>query len=637
MFWGDFVMRTKVLAALVICAMSGGVACAADAVYELNPVVVTASRTEQDVFDTEANISVVTRKQLEESHYSDLGDVLKDVPGVNFQNYGASGENYTSNSLYINGSPNIVVLVDGMRANVNGSAGTVLSPSEFSNMNVIERVEVLKGSASTLYGADAVGGVINIITRKPEQGVHTTLGFAAGDYAHRTWDFMNSGREGSVYWMAAAHKNDMGNFKDGHGNEIIHEVHSKTYDVMLGSEINDKNDVTFRYNKYKSKYARPVDGGLNVTERADGKKDNERFSLRWDYKINSDLKNEMMVYRNNNYLQDRVNDPTNLWVMDLSTLGFTDQITWDTERNTLVAGFDYYQDRVNRYYSSSQWSVESYNGKKMTNRAFFLQDTFRFADHFSITPGIRHTSTSDFGSNTSKSMQLGYNNGRINVYTAYKQFFVAPNQYQLYSVYGSPNLKAAKGHTWEAGVNYDFGNNLLGTFNIYKTTASDMIAFDSSTFKYANIDSEKTYGWSVGLNKRFNKHWTTSASYVHTRIPAAAANKNPNRDGYIPKGEVKFDIGYENAKFDAGFTGRGILNRPGRKALEAKVPSNLKTFWILDFDMNFKPTDNMDIFFRINNLTDKFYTERMYNADPAGNGWYSAPGRNMQIGVEYHF
>ena len=78
--------------------------------FLLDEMVVTASRIEQKEFDTQADVTVITRKDLEEKHYTDLGDALKDVPGVNLQNYGASGENYTSNRLYINGSPNMLMV-----------------------------------------------------------------------------------------------------------------------------------------------------------------------------------------------------------------------------------------------------------------------------------------------------------------------------------------------------------------------------------------------------------------------------------------------------------------------------------------------------------------------------------------------
>ena len=176
--------------------------------YALDTMVVTASRVEQKAFDTQADVTVITREDLEKKHYTDLGDALKDVPGVTLQNYGVTGENYSSNRLYINGSSNLVVLVDGMRANVNGSTSGALSPSEYANLDTVERIEILKGSASTLYGADAVGGVINIITRKQtENGVKTSLSAIGGSYNRQTYRFMNQGNVDGTYWMVAAQKN----------------------------------------------------------------------------------------------------------------------------------------------------------------------------------------------------------------------------------------------------------------------------------------------------------------------------------------------------------------------------------------------------------------------------------------------
>ena len=104
---------------------------------------------------------MVTRKKIEERHYNNALDALRDIPGVTIAGYGNTGEVYSSNSLILNGSDKIIVLIDGVRANINGSSGTYgkMAISELSNMDAIERIEVLKSSASTLYGADAAGGV----------------------------------------------------------------------------------------------------------------------------------------------------------------------------------------------------------------------------------------------------------------------------------------------------------------------------------------------------------------------------------------------------------------------------------------------------------------------------------------------
>ena len=137
----------------------GGTALAAEETpeYLLGELVVTATRTPVEEFKANANISVVTRDTIEKNHYSNVQDALRDIPGVTISGYGNTGEVYSSNSLILNGSDKVVVLIDGVRANINGSSSTYgkMATSELSNMDSIERIEVLKSSASTLYGADA--------------------------------------------------------------------------------------------------------------------------------------------------------------------------------------------------------------------------------------------------------------------------------------------------------------------------------------------------------------------------------------------------------------------------------------------------------------------------------------------------
>lgn len=632
----NLLMTSIVLGALTVSSFAYAAEVEEVPAFSLEGMVVTATRTPVKEFDTQASVTVIDRKTLENKHYTDLGDALKDVPGVDLQNYGASGENYTSNRLYINGSTNIVVLIDGMRANVNGSVSSVLSPSEFSNLDTVERIEVLKGSASTLYGADAVGGVINIITRKAASGVNTTISAIGGSFDKQTYKIMNRGNVDGLYWMVSAQKNKMGDFKDGRGNKIIHDVDSEAYNVSLGKQFGANSDVSFTYSKYKSDYDRPSNGGLLMKDHSKGYKDNDKYSLRWDRKFNDKLSNVVSLYRNNNFLHDNSNNPGSKWVMDLATLGFSEQVNYKNANNSITAGFDFYQDRVNDYSSTSYGSTDAYTGKHLTNRAYFLQDNWEFAKGWNLTPGIRYTSTSEFGSNTSRSIAVGYNNGTINAYAGWKEFFVAPNQYQLYSKYGGKNLKPSEGKTIEAGVNYQINEKSIANFNVYRTHATNMIAFDNATYKYNNIANEKTYGWSLGYKVELNDNFTTGISYTRTRIPRESATKNENRDGYIPKGTINWNVDYTLSKLNANLSTRWIMDRPGRKVNEKLIPNSLKSFALFDLAVNYKPTKNIRAFAKVNNLFDKFYTDQLYDMRVDGS-WYSAPGRSFQVGVEYSF
>lgn len=172
-------MNKKIItASLAVLALTGGafsVSAEEMPVYSLDAIVVTANRTPEKQIDSNANVSVVTAKEIEQKHYNDVDQAIKNIPGVFISNHGAGSQSYNSDQVYINGSKNVVILVDGMRKNTNGNTLTNSNISEMVAMDSIDHIEVLKGSASTLYGSDAQGGVINIITKKPKKMVSKPL------------------------------------------------------------------------------------------------------------------------------------------------------------------------------------------------------------------------------------------------------------------------------------------------------------------------------------------------------------------------------------------------------------------------------------------------------------------------------
>ena len=155
-------MITASLAALALTGGAFSVHAEEMPVYSLDAVVVTANRTPEKQIDSNANVSVVTAKEIEEKHYDDVAQAVKNVPGIFISSHGASSQTTNSDQIYINGSDKVVVLVDGMRRNFNGNSLMNASIGEMVAMDSIDHIEVLKGSASTLYGSDAQGGVINI-------------------------------------------------------------------------------------------------------------------------------------------------------------------------------------------------------------------------------------------------------------------------------------------------------------------------------------------------------------------------------------------------------------------------------------------------------------------------------------------
>ena len=143
----------------------------------------------------------------------------------------------------------------------------------------------------------------------------------------------------------------------------------------------------------------------------------------------------------------------NAYKTKTNTKRITDQLSTQLGNHLLTAGFEFSHDKV-----------ITFNGKKMMNRAFFLQDQFDITDQLKLTAGVRHDNNSGFGKHTTPSANLGYtfNNDRTNVYVSYSEYFIPPSPSNLYSAsYGNPNIKPETGNTKEIGNNHKFDDTFV--------------------------------------------------------------------------------------------------------------------------------------------------------------------------------
>lgn len=640
-------MNRKIMAAsLAVLSLSGGAFCveAADMpVYTLEGVVVTASRVPEKKIDSNADVSVVTAKEIEEKHYDDVSEAIRHVPGVMIASHGISSQTTNSDQVYINGSPNVVVLVDGMRRNTNGNSLMNASIGELTNMASVDHIEVLKGAASTLYGSDAQGGVINIITKAPkENGVHTTLCASVGNFGKENYNLYNEGREGNLFWTVEAGKELLHQYKDGWGRRVVNHLNADHYNVKMGYDLGNDSDLVFHYEKYTSDYTMPNMGTNDRTPSA-GTKDNDSTSLQYKAKINDRLTNLFSIYRNNTSF----NVPMQSWKMDMRTSGISDQLIYDLDNQTITGGFDWYEDEIRKYPQEQELA-----GKKVHTAAFYLQDKINITKQWNVTPGIRVDHHSQFGNRTSPSLSIGYMpNDKTNYYFNYKTFFVAPNLYQLYvwhpdptyGTYGNKNLKPETGYTFEFGVNHQFDDTLSGTFNVFHTYAHNIIQAErignTYNYIYENMDRANINGFNLNLNKEFSSHWSTYVGYTYMHINAQKG-KNINNDGFIPESTLNVGINYKADKFNASLDGRGVMNRYGSKG--SPEMRNYANYWVWDMAANYHFTKNATLFARVNNIFDQFYTDIGSSYGPSADpvqwqDWYSAPGRNFEVGMQFTF
>lgn len=646
--------KKKTLLALALLSLGSTASVwAEEEIIDLDPVIITANRYEEKKSEANADISVVTAKDIEEKHYTSVADAVKDVPGVTLQTRGLA-DNFTSNKIFINGSSNVVVLVDGVRRNTNGVVGSdsALAAMSMANMDSVERIEVVKGSAATMYGADAVGGVINIITKKPkEDKVETTLTTSFGNNAQRNYNLYNEGKQGNVFWTVEAGHEGSGDYKDGWGRKVISDLSADRYNVKLGYDLGNESDVSLSYSKSNIDYTRP-NAGTNDTARDKGKKNMDSLTLQYKAKLSDSVSNLLTLYRNKTSFNDNYNfagDPENMagvewpasnWQMGMKTTGISDQVTYNAGKHNVIGGFDWRKDEVTNYTSIAavtfRPTVDNVTGKSLIDTSFFVQDKYNFNDQWNVTAGARFSHNSGYGNHTTPSVTVGYKaSDKTNYYVSYRQYFVAPTLYHLYSTYGSPDLEAEKGSTYEFGVNHQFDDTLSGAFHVYRRHDTNRIIYSMTEWKYVNTGSLNTTGFDISLDKKLSEKWSTSLGYTYLHIDKVAANENINLNGQLPVSTINWSTTYRNKKWDATLVGKGIMDRYGAKT--SPEMRKFGNFWVWDLAANYNANDQLTVFAKLNNIFDQFYTDIGTSTDPQGTGWYSAPGRNFQVGMTYKF
>lgn len=627
-------MKKMTKAMLMTALICGTMYCGAEPVhaneldtFALDEYVVTATRTPVKLFDANANISVVTRADIENEHLDSLEEALRTVQGVEVLNYGNRG--MSGSSVRINGALNVVMLIDGVRAN---HAGVPLHAA-FLDLENVESIEVLKGAASALYGADAKGGVINIITRKPD-GNKTTVSIAGGNFSTEHYKLHNEGKEKSWSYSIDVAKELQGDYEDGDGNKWESKYYSENINLKVRKDLGEGSDLTvgYDYHKYDYKYENKFSLPCYVY----GDTENKAFYTTWNQKINDTTTNTLAI-RKGEY--DNRYDAVDIYgtglpyikVEHYKTLSISDYITKQFgDTHTVTLGVDYVKDE----------DVEANKNiySTMYNRAVYLQDEWNFDKRWKLTSGIRYDKNSWAGSNTTPRFNLGYKfNEDTNMYVSYSEFFVPPAVSKYTDpLYGNMNLVAEEGENYEIGINHKFDDTSSMTAHYFERSTNNKLGYlKDYPWTNVNIDKEDTKGFDIQFSKVINNNLSLFTGYTYLKLEDSSAGVN--QDGHLPRHAINIGVDYNLNKFDLAVNAKVALER-GKDQPQGVFPDN--NYVIVDVAANYKATDNIKLFAKVNNLFDKFYAEHT-NCLPGWGGnpgdWYAMPGRTILVGMEYSF
>lgn len=612
------------------------------ATFVLDPLVVVGSRIPETITESKADVSVVSRKEIEDMHMESVEEALRTVPGVQFLNYGANGINANLSGVRINGSKDIVVLVDGVRVTdfLGANNSGYMYASLLNNMDNIERVEILRGAAGTIYGSGAKGGVINIVTRNIKE-TKSTIDISKGSFGKKDYKFNTQGKNGKTGYRVYYGKSSIGDTKDGAGKTWEGRTDSNNAGVKFIYEFAPDNKLTVSYDRIKTDYSGTDYIYHNIFS---GDYKSNTFTLNYDYKI-SDKWNNRFTYRRNTVSSHYGQNVNNYAVNSDYTYTFiSDQVNYKTSRNNLIFGLDYSKGYNNDLrtvgYDDNGNIVWGHHNLK--NYSYYIQDDWEFIPKVTLSGGIRYDKPQSasyapaYDTHTAKSYKLSWDiTDNDSIYAGRSDFYILPTMDQLYQdKFGNAKLAPAYGRTSSIGYNKKFDDFNILTFNWFKTESEKTIGYDGKG-QYQNYDNAVSRGWNAQYMTQFADHWNANAGWAHLYHDAQGDNYSM---GYYPKDMLTFGVYYNYAKVNAGLDGFYFM-RKINPIYADKQGWPADNYGVYNLSVNYSPEKNMTFYVKIDNIFDKLWAEHTNVIHLGGKPgtWYSMPGRSFNVGMQLNF
>jgi vitamin B12 transporter len=592
--------------------------------YQIDELVVTATKVETPAKEVGSSITVVTHQQMEEQQQTYVLDVLRSVPSLDVVQNGGMGQ---PTSVFIRGaqSEQTLVLVDGIEMNDPTTTGRSF---DFSNLTTdnIERIEILRGPQSTLYGSNAIGGVINIITKTGEGKPNGFLSLEGGSYASfRESGEVNGGNKKVRYsfgfsrqdtdGISAADEKYGNTEKDGYGNTTFSGKLSLTpasnlnIDVIYrrvdakadmdnsggagGDDPNYTSDTTQNYLRTQAKFS--------------------LFSSIWEQKIGFSFTDQERDYRNDT---DAAH-PYDSLVSNYN--GRTYKVDWQNDfkihkTNILTMGIESEEETAeSNYHSESAYGPydSAFAEKDARTTGYYLQDQIKLFGAWFTTLGVRVDDHSRFGTEATYRIASAYviDSTGTKFKASLGTGFKAPSLYQLYSSYGNQNLQPEESTGWDVGIEQSFMKEKLAFDAAYfNNDFKNLVDFNSSTYQYANIAKAKTQGLEVSASLHASGSLVFRGSYTYTDAKDKITGLDLLRRA---KNKVGFDVNYsirENGNINLNVTYVG--KRADVDYSTYPYPRvEMPRYVLANLAASYNLTKNLQIFGRINNLFNRDYEE----------------------------
>jgi vitamin B12 transporter len=626
-----------------------------EAITTMDQVVVSVTQTETTSAKIGGNsVTVITAKEIEEKNAHTVLELLKTVPGLFVTSTGGMG---TSASVFIRGadSKNTLVMLDGIVLNDPSSANRSADLSDI-NLDQVERIEVVRGAMSVMYGSNATAGVINIITRKGGKDPEVTASVEGGSYGTwKTGGHASGATDKLTYAVSGSYlsrdgfsiadkdnpripQNGNTDEKDGYDN--------LTLSGNLGFEFND--DFTL------SSSLRYVDAQVDLDD-YEGGYTGDNITSTWvpdpvtgawvntpvpnpdgpTYKRSESERLMGQVGINNRFARGRVESilsykftRSDLQAYDNDNLpwydyqGATDEFSWqgniDFENHVLSFGTGYFNEAMESL-SSGVADIDTHT------LSYWLQDQLFVGESLVLIAGARLDDHQSFGRKTTFRIAPAYEipSTGTRLKASFGTGFRSPSLYELFSAYGNPDLEPEKSRGWDLGVEQGFLDDQLTLGVTYwEMDFENRIDYDMLISKYNQLEGDtETRGveisaaWTPLKDLFFNLNYT----YTHTRDPEG--NPLVRR----PENQVGLTASYRFLeKWQVGMDARWVGERaasPYAKDKDGLLVNTLDDYTVVNLSGSCDITDRFQIFARVDNLFDEYYEDAFSYATPGLSGY----------------
>jgi outer membrane receptor for ferrienterochelin and colicins len=573
-------IKGLVVAGLVLFGLTllpGGVNAAEVEEAELGEVLVTTStKTEHKESEVPVNVDVITHKELEAANVQTAQEALKLLPGINVDDDG---------NMQIRGltGTRTLILLDGQRY-YGGHSGV-----DISNIPVemIEQIEVVKGPASALYGSDAIGGVVNIITKKKLKKSEGSFSLSRG--SRETWIYNTSAGFGGdklngIINVSYRDAEREANETDGYDEQMVNL--SLGYDFNPQSKLNLSPYYSKRYQEYDVRtYERK---GLN---------------LDWNYTPDAlsklYIRSSVLTYKQwtDTRSTDQVTDS------DEAEIGYSRLLG---THHLLTAGTQYHRENIDDI-------VKKYE-KDQTVSSFFVQDEMDLTK-LQIVLGTRIDHHELWGNEINPNLSIVYPfNERGRIRASVGRAFSAPILSKLYAtdykmgrylVHANPDLKPEKSVGYQLGVDYDLTERVDLETTLFRNDVDDMLSYTTATVSgvkhmyWINVGEAKTEGAEVNLRARISEDWKSVLGYTYLKATDEETGKKlAGQPRNVLALTLEWQAPFGTQVHLAGkYSGTRYSNAANTKKLEA--------YTTVDLNVEQKLNDKYRVYLKARNLLDK--------------------------------